>query len=254
MNLRRIKIGTSLVFRMTTRKKIIPILLFTIPTVFAFMVYYTTADRSVPFQLAYLSEEVILEVSERSISLLFMAIASVGFIASFLGLNLIQQHKHENRRLILCGYKPGELVIANLLVMIAFILMVSAYSSIILITLMDIDHYPGLLTGLFLAGFIYGTYGLLVGSLVRGELEGILLIVLLANIDAGWLQNPIFYAEAQNKAIIEYLPAFFPSQTSIASVFSDYSVNRPVVYSMLYGMVLLLGALAIFFNKMRLLR
>ncbi|MEN8251457.1 MAG: ABC transporter permease [Bacteroidota bacterium] len=239
---------------MTIRKRIILILLIALPSIFSLVVYYTTADISIPFQLAFISEEVFLEISEKSVSMLFMAVASAGFISSFLGLNLIQKHHHENRRLILCGYKPGELVIANLGVLTVYIIIVSIYSSFILLCFMDIDNYPGLLAGIILAGFIYGTYGLAVGSIVRGELEGILLIVLLANIDAGWLQNPIFYADAQNKVIIEYLPAFYPSQTAIASSFSDYSITKSILYSLTYGLVFLLVSLSIFFNKMKLLR
>lgn len=252
MNFKRIAISTLMILRMTLRKKIIPILVIVIPSLFLFVVYYTTTDRLVPFQLAFLKEEVILEISERSTSLLFMAIASVGFISSFLGLSLIQKHRHENRRLILCGYNPGELVTSNLLILAMFIIIVALYTSLILFYFIDIDLYPGLLTGLCMAGFIYGSYGLVIGSIVKGELEGILLIVLLANIDAGWLQNPLFYADAQNKVIIEYLPAFFPSQTSIASAFSSYSTFSAIAYSFLYGIAFLFISMVIFYNKMKL--
>ena len=107
------------------------------------------------------------------------------------------------------------------------------------------------ITGFILVGFVYGSYGLLVGSLLRGELEGILLITLLANIDIGWLQNPIFYAGALNKGLIRGLPAFFPSQLSNIAAFSEYGLSRAIAGSIFYGMVLLVLAMFIFWLRMR---
>ena len=86
---------------------------------------------------------------------------------------------------------------------------------------------------------------------ISGELEGILLIVLLANIDAGWLQNPLFYADAQNQIIIRFLPAFFPSQTAILASFSDYSVTWNIIASFLYGLVFFILANGIYYLRMK---
>ena len=70
-------------------------------------------------------------------------------------------------------------------------------------------------------------------------------IVLLANIDAGWLQNPIYYADAQNTEIIRALPAYFPSQISMVAAFSDHSVTVPIAASVGYGLGLLFLALIV---------
>lgn len=91
------------------------------------------------------------------------------------------------------------------------------------------------MTGLFLICFVYGGYGFLAGSIIKGELEGVLLILLLVNIDVGWLQNPVFYAEAHNQMLIKYLPAYFPSQTSIIAAYTDYSITMPAITSLAYG-------------------
>jgi len=70
-------------------------------------------------------------------------------------------------------------------------------------------------------------------------------------IDAGWLQNPIDYADAQNKAIIRHLPAYFPSQLSMASAFTEHSVIPSLLGGLAYGSILLLAAMAIFWRRMR---
>src|SRR5690606_12197025 len=114
-----------------------------------------------------------------------------------------------------------------------------------------VDHSSLFIGSLMLTGGVYGCYGLAAGSLIKGELEGILLLVLLVNIDAGWLQNPLFYAEAQNQGIIRLLPAYYPSQSAIITAFTDHSPWRASGYSMLYGAVFLLLSMLIFFLEMR---
>jgi hypothetical protein len=107
------------------------------------------------------------------------------------------------------------------------------------------EHFALTAVGLILVGWVYGAYGLLVGALFRRELEAVLFIALLANIDAGWLQNPIYYADAQNTEIIRALPAYFPSQVSMVAAFSDHPVTIPVLASIGYGLSLLVFALVV---------
>ncbi len=203
-----------------------------------------------PFRLASLEKDVFIEVSEKAISLVFFAIASVGFLLSFLGLNLIQKNSEINQRLVICGYHPIELLVSNLLSLFILILLISTYVGFLCRAFFPIDHLWMMILGLAMNGFVYGCYGMVVGSLIKGELEGILLIVLLANIDAGWLQNPLFYAEAENQAIIRFLPAYFPSQSAIIAAFTDFSAIKASLSSLLYGAGFLALSMMIFFTKM----
>ena len=114
-----------------------------------------------------------------------------------------------------------------------------------------IQHLWSFIFGLMLIGFVYGCYGLAIGSLIRGKLEGVFFIVMLANIDSGWLQNPMYYAEAHNNVIIRYLPAYYPSQSAVIAAFTDYSGGQAIFYSFLYGTGFLIMALLIFYRKMR---
>ncbi|MCB0585040.1 MAG: hypothetical protein KDD06_06935 [Phaeodactylibacter sp.] len=246
-----VKTSMSMLFRMLLRRRIIPILLLAIPAAFLLAVYWTTSERMMPFRLASVAEEVFLEASECNISLLFLAVASVGFLSSFLALNLIQREAAASHRLVLCGYHPVALLLSKLAVLTCCTALIALYVSLALLAFFTPEHLFLMMLGLFLAGLVYGCYGLLVGSLIRGELEGILLIVLLANIDAGWLQNPLFYAGAENQFIIRWLPAYFPSQAAIAAAFSDYSISTSVLGSCLYVMFFLMMAGIFYFNKMR---
>lgn len=254
MRLSYIKTSGMMTLREIARNRFALVLLVTIPALFFTLVWLTTGDNPVAFRLASVSEDTIVEVSARQESLVFIGIAAVGLLASFLAMNLIQKNAGVNRRLIVCGYHPGELILAKLVVMICVVAMISVYVGAMLSLFFRPKHFGFVIFGLALAGLVHACYGLLVGAIVRRELEGMLLIVLLVNIDAGWLQNPIFYADAHNKEIIRYLPAYFPSQASIVSAFTDHSASGPVLGSIVYGLGLLIAALAIYFWRMRIRR
>jgi len=243
--------GLSMILRMLVRQKIVIILLLIIPVFFLTIVEFTTSDRLLPFQLASLEDDVFINISEKGISFIFFAVASSGFLVSFLALNLIQKNNEVNRRLIICGYHPNELLISILTALLLVILLIAGYVGLLTNLYYPIDHPGRFMLGLVLIGFVYGSYGLLVGSLIKGELEGILMIVLLVNIDVGWLQNPLFYAESQNQIIIKFLPAYFPSQTAIITAVTDYSATAAAIKGIFYGLVFLITSMLVFFFKMR---
>lgn len=240
-----------MIFKILVRQKIVIVLLLIIPAFFLTIVEFTTSGRMLPFQLASLDDNVFIEISEKGISFIFFAVASSGFLVSFLALNLIQKNNSVNRRLIICGYHPIELIISILLTLFLVVVLIAVYVGLLTNAFYSIDNLGRFILGLVLIGFVYGSYGLAIGSLVKAELEGILLIVLLVNIDVGWLQNPLFYAEAQNQIIIKFLPAYFPSQTAIITAVTDYSAANAIGNGIVYGLVFLIFSMLIFFFKMR---
>ena len=233
------------------RRRIVLLLLFIVPTLFYAIIVLTTTDDPIVFQLASLGEDTVVEVGKRPEALVFIGLAAVGLLTAFLAMNLVQRHAEVARRLVLCGYRPAELVGARLAVLMCVIVAVAVYVVAALPLFFEPQRLGLVVLGFVLVGWVYGCYGLLVGALFRRDLEGILFVVLLANIDAGWLQNPIFYADAQNQAIIRSLPAYFPSQVSMAAAFTEHTVTRPAIGAVLYGLVLLLAALAVFWMRTR---
>lgn len=233
------------------RSRIAIILFFFIPSLFYAVILLTTTHREIAFKLASVSEDLFVQVSQRNEALIFIGLAAVGLLTSFLALNLTQKHSPANRRLILCGYQTSELLFSKFAVLICLLILIGSYIAFLLLLFFRPSRLPLVLLGFMLAGYVYGCYGLLIGAIFKRELEGILFIVLLANIDIGWLQNPIYYAEAQNKSIIRHLPAYFPSQISMVSAFTDHSVLNPLLGSLVYGSLFLAVAMLIFWWKMR---
>ncbi len=251
MRIKRISTGLSMILRMLFRRKVILIALLVIPLVFLIVVELTAPTRFIPFRLASLDLKMFIRESLKQIALVFFSVTMSGFLVSLLALNLVQIETDVNRRLVICGFHPFELLISNLLALLLVIVIIAVYIGTLISFFVPVKHLLTFVFGLMLIGFVYGCYGLTIGSLIKGKLEGVFFIVLLANIDAGWLQNPMYYAEAHNNIIIRYLPAYYPSQSAIIAAFTDYSTANACFYSLIYGAGFLILALLIFYQKMR---
>ncbi len=244
-------ISLKMHFKMLIRKRIVLMLLTVIPCLFIMMVQFTSSSREVLFRVGVATSEDLVQATEVNVALVFVSLATIGFLASFLSLNLVQEYEHINRRLVICGYHSSELILSGLTVMMVMILILVLCMGSAISFFFKPVNMANMMCGMFFTGVIYGSYGLMVGSLVKGQLEGVLSVVLLANIDAGWIQNPLFFNEARNKFIIELLPAYFPSQISIASAFTDLPVKNPFIGSLIYMSIFLGLSLLISYYKMR---
>ncbi|WP_095851751.1 hypothetical protein [Streptomyces sp. Ag82_O1-15] len=69
-------------------------------------------------------------------------------------------------------------------------------------------------------GLAYGGIGLLLGSLVRGELEGFFLIIMLSLVDTG-LQNPVFNT-LMDVAGVSALPLYGVHQLALSSALTPH--------------------------------
>ena len=235
------------------RNRIALTLFVLLPVLFYALIAITTTDAPVAFSLAAVALDTIIEVSRREEAIVFMGLAAVGFVSAFLGFYLISRQTEVSRRLLLCGYRSWEIVVARLAVLGCAIVAVSLFSGALLLMFFSPQHITQVVLGFALVGAVYGCYGLLAGSIFHRELEGVLSIVLLTNIDVAWLQNPIFYTESKNKFVIQWLPAHMPSQVSMIGAFTDHSVGFPVAASIAYGAALLLLAVLVFWWRMRIL-
>jgi hypothetical protein len=254
MWLRRIWVAFSLSTRELLRRRIVVLLMVLVPSVFYSIMLIITTTKPITFQLSAIEEEDYLQVPQRHEALVFIGLAAVGVLTSFLGMNLAQRDAEIHRRLVLCGYRPAEIVLARLGVLAGVVALMSGFVASFLAAFFSPGRPVLVFGGFALCGWVYGSYGLLVGALFRQELEGVLFVVLLANIDIGWLQNPIYYAHAQHQAVIRSLPGFWPSQVAMAAAFSDHpplALLAPALKSVTYGAFLLALAFAAYASRSR---
>lgn len=239
--------------RELARSRLVIALAFVLPLVFFAVVLATTGDRSVPIALAGASDRVF-QVAERRQSLVFIALAAAGLLSAFFAASLIQRRLDVNRRLVLCGYRPAELIVARLGVLLAIIAGAALYLWLLLALLARPAFPPGVGLGVALGALVYGCYGLLVGTVFRRELESIFAILILINIDAGWLQNPIYYRTAESRWLIRALPGHLPAQTAYLAAFADQPTGGLVLHSLYYSAALLALAVGWYALRMRVRR
>ena len=251
MRVTNLLISIKLTAKSLLRNRIIALLLLTIPIIFFTVTKYTSRPTPVWFKLASVSEGTLVYVSQREMAIIFIAMTVSGLLSSFLSFILIQDQKAEHKRLILCGYRSDEIILSKFLLMMMIILFISIYITGVIHFFFSPENVIGVAIGLLLVGFVYGSYGMLIGTVFKGDLEGILFIVLLANLDVAWLQNPVYYSAAQNKEFIRSLPSYFPSQATMVSAFSEYGIMKSVLGSIFYGLIFLVVALLIYDLRMR---
>jgi hypothetical protein len=253
MRLSYLNTCVAMTVRELARKYVVLTLALLLPVVFFAVTFATTGDRVVPVTIAWATEPVT-EVDERRMTLLFIGIAAAGIISAFFASSLIQRQVAANRRLVLCGYRAIEIITARLAVLLGIIVATTLYTWLLLSLVASPSFPAGAFLGIGLGAFVYGCYGLLVGTVFRRELESVFAILVLINIDAGWLQNPIYYESSRSKWLIEALPAHFPAQVAYLAAFTPDSYARCGTYALAYGSTFLVVALAWYSFRMRLTR
>lgn len=251
--LARLSVSAVLAARDLVRNRVAVGLVIAVPTVFFLLIHLTTGERPIQFQLSAAGSG-SLAASERDVSMLFIAMAAISGVQAFLAMTLVFRPLGADHRLVFEGYRPGELLFAKAVVMIAAAAVVAAYVTALLPVFFTPRRPSGVFLGFLLTSLVYGTLGMAVGATVRRDLEGILFIILLVNVDAGWLQNPVFYGHAQNQELIRALPGHHPGQVAMRSAFTQAGVGDAVAWSLAYGAAGFAIAGALFWLRVRVRR
>ena len=220
------------------RNKLGLLLLFVIPTCFLAVVEWTSGEGLLPIKLYFFEHIAEVLLNQKEISLVFMSAAVGGFLMSYYAIILFQQDFEYYRYCISMGLSPKVFVASRFSFFITLVVVMAAFITVVMRGMMNFHNIPLALVGFILLGLIYGAYGGIVGVLSKDFMVAILFVVLLANIDAGWLQNPVFYSTAQETEFIRWLPAFFPCQFIFSSVFSGKTNIWALLMSLVYASVL----------------
>jgi hypothetical protein len=251
--------AAAMIARELARKRLVLVLALCVPVAFFAVAFATESNQLVRVVFASAPERARL-VEELDLSLLFLSVAATSLISAFFAASLIQRQLDANRRLVLCGFRASELVTARLAVLLGIIAAATLQAGLSLELLGRLDlftspRFPaGMILGIAAGAFVYGCYGMLVGTLFRRELESIFAIVLVINVDAGWLQNPFYYGNSGSKWLIEALPAHFPSQVAYLSAFTSERIGEALASGLAYGALLLLISLALYARRMEVTR
>ena len=148
-------------------------------------------------------------VDGHDLTLITAGLSAITLITGFVVFAATRRAMPFDRRLVLSGYRPGALIAAKTTAALAVAAAVGALrrrrAARVLAAGRAVGHrgrrssWPPPR---------YAALGLLIGVLVRGDLEGFFLIIMTAMLDT-FLENPVDNPLA-NKAVLEFFPAYGP--------------------------------------------
>jgi hypothetical protein len=168
-----------------------------------------------PLQFRLFSTGQVLTADGGHLTLISAGLNALTMITGFAVFHAVHTTLGFDKRLVFAGYRQATLIAAKALAMGAVALAVAAYTALVLLAFWR----PGpaglgaITAGYAVIALTYGAFGLLLGVLVKGDLEGFFLIIMGGLVDT-FLQNPLGNPLA-NKPILEWFPSFGPMQFAV---------------------------------------
>lgn len=196
-------------------------LLFLIPGIFLGIVRLTAGALPVPIEVYFQNDVLRLNPPQVDVSIVFVSASVAGFLSAYFALTLFQQDFDYWRHGVFMGLRPVTLLLGRFgfFVLLAAALAVS--TTLLVAQWVSLKQAMIALSGYLLISIIYGTAGAIAGSVTRDFLVAVLASALLADIDAAWLQNPVYYTAAERMDLIRWLPAYYPTQLVFSAAFDD---------------------------------
>lgn len=202
-----------------------------------------------PLSFLFRATNQFIQVNGRELTLLTAGLNSITLIVGFMLFASTRRNTQFDRRLVQCGYQQSLLILAKLTALVAIAFAVSCYTGVVLWVFWRPASLPLVWLGFFCAALSYGALGVLLGVLVRGELEGFFLIIMVSLIDTS-LQNPLGNPVA-NQDFLRWFPSFAPMQLAVAGAFSQHVPWHYLLTSLAWPIGFALLGMVIFWWKTR---
>ena len=161
----------------------------------------------------------VLHVDGSHLTLISAGLNSVTMIAGFVVFDAVRKALVFDRRLVFAGYRQSTLIGAKSLAVALVAGAIALYTALAMLPFWRPG--PGgwfaVLAGFTAIALTYGALGLLLGVLVKHDLEGFFLIIMGGLMDT-FLQNPLGNPLA-NKPVLEWFPSFGPMQFAVGGSF-----------------------------------
>jgi hypothetical protein len=210
----RARTATTMAFRDQRRRPLVLILLVVIP---AYVITKSVAQTLATPRRIGLPDGVWVTTTMKDLHGAGMGGVVVAFVAALLGVFVMQSALEGDRRLVVAGFRPGETVLARMLVLITGTAVVVGVSVLVTALNFTAESWPPLIGALILLGLIYAAIGALVGALLD-KLAATYLMLFLVMTDLGVVQTPMFHVTPGRFAVL--LPGYGPSRVMYDGAFS----------------------------------
>lgn len=203
------------------RNKLGLALLILAPGIFIGIGLATAGKIDIPIKLYFRDGVENLLLSQRDIMLVFISASVNGFLTAYFSLLLFHQDFAYYRYSVFTGLAPGAFIIGRFAFFITVAALLAGMTTLINAHYVSLSSPLDVFLGFMFLGVIYGSFGGIIGSFSKDFLVAFLGIFLLTDLDAGWLQNPVYYTASQENEFLHWLPAHFPTQLVFCSAFTD---------------------------------
>ena len=165
------------------------------------------------------SNDTQLSVNGFHMTLITAGLNVLTLIVGFMFFSAARRGLPFDRRLARSGFPRPLLIAARLTALLAASVAISLFTAAVLLVFWRPGDLFAVVLGFVLASVIYGAMGMMLGVVVRGELEGFFVIIMVSMIDT-FLQNPIGNPAA-DKPMIAYFPTYGVMQFSTQGAFTS---------------------------------
>ncbi|WP_063045132.1 hypothetical protein [Nocardia pseudovaccinii] len=174
-------------------------------------------DTQVPFRLR--DTDIVVRPNGNELAQISGALTAVCLIIGFMMFAATFSSGAFDRRLCMAGFPRVALGLAKIACLVVAALTVSAYATVAICFSWS-PHQPILLAAaLFCDAMTYGALGVVFGTLLRREVEGMFAIAMISCFDMV-VQNPIASIGADGD-FVRWLPSYGAMQASTAAGFSE---------------------------------
>lgn len=197
-------VGLRYAWREYRRNIVLWILLIGVPASFISLSIAVTPDDPAPVELIENGQSSISILSMTDLHGAIMVAITVAFLAGLAGLFVVLGSAEGDRRLVLAGFKPSEVLASRLGVITLAAILVSAVSLAVTAASFQPEVWVTFAVATLVIAITYAMVGVVVGPLV-GRLGGLYLMFLLPFLDVGLAQNIMFDAAPPTWAV--WMPA-----------------------------------------------
>ena len=201
------------------RNRVLWALLVVVPAVFIGMAVMVTLDMPGPITLVDNGRRFTALLSERRIHAATMVPVTSAFLAGLTGLFVVTGSAGGDRRLVLAGFRPGEVFAGRLGVVAAATVLTTSVAVAVSGAWYPPRQWLVFGAANLLIALTYAMLGVLIGPLT-GRIGGLYLMLLLAFIDVGFGQNVML--PSGPPAWGAFLPARGASRVMIDGAFTDH--------------------------------
>ena len=225
---RQLKTAIRLTLAAQVRNRLAWILLVAFIPIWYLLVGATITHGRTTFKLRAIDAAVA--VDSHNLTLITAGLNAITLITGFVVFAAVRRSLPFDRRLVLSGYRHGALIAAKTNAALLQAIGIGVYAAIVMLAFWRPAGLWAIAVAFMLGAATYAAFGLLIGVLVRGDLEGFFLIIMISILDT-FLENPVDNPLA-NKPILQFFPSYGPTQFAAAGAFHHQALASMAVLSL----------------------